>query len=724
MRRWKLLSTSNQKHWASLIFVLALSVFTVNSRYSTDLLMTSLTSYKADPFDGTVMPIQTVPDWSNLSGDEYKLSYSEYDDSQLIDIPAYRNDYLTMDPSSLGWSSSDKIIRNTQITYPVPYAGNYELNHCGEGCGSHPAVDIKTAEGTPVYVIANGVVEDAGTSGSWGNYIVVRHEGVPNPASPKQKTTLYSSYSHLLELYVADGDILDKGDVIGQVGDTGTATTYHLHFQIDNNNAPWYPYWPFTTAQASAAGYGFWDAVSNGVGQDNVYAYTVNPMDFVQEYLDEDAVLDEYEEDPEEEYVEDDVSDEPRQEPEQEDPDPSSDLVYFSSLQFDTPYMTQPGENPMISISLLDEDGFVLKDSGFDGDMTLTLSDEKLGKLSETTLTEDDFRNGVAELNFYAGRVGQVTIHAHIGDREYTSSLLYVLDEFKAFDIFGIRHDGTFVPNKAEIIYVEAQDEDGNPTPAFDGYGKVKLSIVQGSGTLEPNILDKDDFEGGVAEVVFTGDANKPTMIQVTYGVIDVRSTVLSPDLFNDFDEEDSYYEAVSYLYRKGTVQGYPDGSFQPLRTVSRVESLKFIFAGLDQTLSPGLKASYKDTDNDQWYSSYLANASQRDIVEGYPDGTFKPSQGVNRVEFLKMLFSTVENISVDPIVKENPYDDVNALAWYAPYVQFAKEKNLFPISGSSFNPAEPMSRVEVAEVIYRLITVLQNGESSYSTSLNRPSDY
>jgi hypothetical protein len=54
--------------------------------------------------------------------------------------------------------------------------------------------------------------------------------------------------------------------------------------------------------------------------------------------------------------------------------------------------------------------------------------------------------------------------------------------------------------------------------------------------------------------------------------------------------------------------------------------------------------------------------------------------------------------------------------------VQYAKEKNIFPISDRYFEPSEPMSRLEVAEVIYRLIAVTQNNGEPYSV-LTSPTD-
>ncbi len=88
-------------------------------------------------------------------------------------------------------------------------------------------------------------------------------------------------------------------------------------------------------------------------------------------------------------------------------------------------------------------------------------------------------------------------------------------------------------------------------------------------------------------------------------------------------------------------------------------------------------------------------------------------------MEFLKMLFGTIE-VTIDPVVTEDPYEDVDNLSWYAPYVQYAKGKNLFPISGDYFSPGDPMSRAEVAEVIYRLLTVQSNDGESYN-SLMKP---
>jgi len=86
----------------------------------------------------------------------------------------------------------------------------------------HEGIDILAPEGTPVRAAGYGVVVYAGDGmRGYGNAIVLDHgDGV---------TTLYG---HLKKIRVRSGDAVAAGSVIGTVGDTGNATTTHLHFEL------------------------------------------------------------------------------------------------------------------------------------------------------------------------------------------------------------------------------------------------------------------------------------------------------------------------------------------------------------------------------------------------------------------------------------------------------------------------------------------------------------
>ena len=63
---------------------------------------------------------------------------------------------------------------------------------------------------------------------------------------------------------------------------TGKTTTPHLHLQVDRANAPFLPYWPFTTSEAHKAGYDFFEAVSQGLNREQIHRYSVDPLDFIE----------------------------------------------------------------------------------------------------------------------------------------------------------------------------------------------------------------------------------------------------------------------------------------------------------------------------------------------------------------------------------------------------------------------------------------------------------
>ena len=90
----------------------------------------------------------------------------------------------------------------------------------------HAGVDIANSAGTPVYAASSGVVEFAGWSGGFGNYIRVNHgNGVT------------TGYPHLQNggILVRVGQQVTVGQNIGRMGTTGYSTGNHLHFEVRQN---------------------------------------------------------------------------------------------------------------------------------------------------------------------------------------------------------------------------------------------------------------------------------------------------------------------------------------------------------------------------------------------------------------------------------------------------------------------------------------------------------
>jgi len=71
---------------------------------------------------------------------------------------------------------------------------------------------------------------EASYNGSSGNYIVINHGN-----------GFVTTYMHNSVNTVKAGKQVKKGDIIGKVGSTGTATGSHLHFQVTYNGTPLNP---------------------------------------------------------------------------------------------------------------------------------------------------------------------------------------------------------------------------------------------------------------------------------------------------------------------------------------------------------------------------------------------------------------------------------------------------------------------------------------------------
>jgi peptidoglycan LD-endopeptidase LytH len=108
------------------------------------------------------------------------------------------------------------------------------------GTRAHQGWDLWAPVGTPIYAVANGVVEFVRLdSGDYGSQICASFE---NPNSPG--SLLYAFYAHLSQIYVTEKAVVEEGQVLGLTGNTGNASTLssfedeHLHFELRTSVAP------------------------------------------------------------------------------------------------------------------------------------------------------------------------------------------------------------------------------------------------------------------------------------------------------------------------------------------------------------------------------------------------------------------------------------------------------------------------------------------------------
>ena len=89
----------------------------------------------------------------------------------------------------------------------------------------HTGIDLAAVEGTPIIAAGEGIILSTETKGGYGKQISIEHND-----------GYITRYAHLSKILVKTGDVVNRGDTIGEVGSTGLSTGNHLHYEISHHN--------------------------------------------------------------------------------------------------------------------------------------------------------------------------------------------------------------------------------------------------------------------------------------------------------------------------------------------------------------------------------------------------------------------------------------------------------------------------------------------------------
>ncbi|MCC6643726.1 S-layer homology domain-containing protein [Candidatus Peregrinibacteria bacterium] len=228
-----------------------------------------------------------------------------------------------------------------------------------------------------------------------------------------------------------------------------------------------------------------------------------------------------------------------------------------------------------------------------------------------------------------------------------------------------------------------------------------------------PPLVDNSATDTSLTTTAETSDESTAVDTSTTTSGTTATSTVKTVtkgfEDFNDVSVNHPYYNAIIVLRYQGVLSGYSDNTFHPDQPLNRVEALKLVFEVADLDFNTGIaSAKFSDTEANTWYTSYLNRAAFLEIVSGYPDGSFRPSQSVNLVEFLKMLELAQKVDLSKSTLAQIPYADVMPGQWYSKYVNFAKINNLLDTDEqNNIHPDQALTRGRAAEIIYRFRNML-----------------
>ena len=149
---------------------------------------------------------------------------------------------------------------------------------------------------------------------------------------------------------------------------------------------------------------------------------------------------------------------------------------------------------------------------------------------------------------------------------------------------------------------------------------------------------------------------------------------------YSDVPGNKWYNNAISTLSNMGIICGYPDGTFRPDAPITRAELTK-IAAGFfsDPRVAATYDGRFSDVHDAEWYISYLMTALEEGLIEGYPDGSFRPNRPITRAETCTIVNRTLgRKPEKDHLLPEsnmiNWPDNINRNIWY--YAQMQEATN------------------------------------------------
>ncbi|WIB10943.1 S-layer homology domain-containing protein [Arthrobacter sp. zg-Y820] len=173
---------------------------------------------------------------------------------------------------------------------------------------------------------------------------------------------------------------------------------------------------------------------------------------------------------------------------------------------------------------------------------------------------------------------------------------------------------------------------------------------------------------------------------------------------FRDIPSGTQFERDIRWTGNAGVATGYEDGTYRPLEPVRRDAMAAFLyrFHGSPDFVPPSTSPFVDLRTTDKFYKEITWLASMG-ISAGWPDGTYRPLQPVNRDAMAAFMFRTVNTANFSEPA-DSPYKDVKNTD------QFYREMAFMSAAGvttgwpdGTFRPLEPVSRDAMAALLYRL---------------------
>jgi hypothetical protein len=190
----------------------------------------------------------------------------------------------------------------------------------------------------------------------------------------------------------------------------------------------------------------------------------------------------------------------------------------------------------------------------------------------------------------------------------------------------------------------------------------------------------------------------------VTFGFTPAASASQFQDIQGNWAKQ-----AIEQLNQKNIIGGYPDGSFKPNDSITRAEFSAVLVKSLGLNTMPVTQSAFSDVPSNYWAAPAIQAVKSAGVINGYPDGSFGPMRPITRAEAI----AVVVNAARVPMPTEAEADRILAAygdtavvpAWAKRSMAAAVQSGLYandPMSVYRLTPLNPATRADVSAMLYK----------------------
>jgi hypothetical protein len=372
---------------------------------------------------------------------------------------------------------------------------------------------------------------------------------------------------------------------------------------------------------------------------------------------------------------------------------------------------------------------------GADGSLWVAAQDETAGKLVKLSSAGEV----IAELPLPAGLVQAFSLQMRASDGSlYGTARSVEQPEVYPDTVFQMTADGALLWQISGYSGMGFVPQDGSVWVAAPGHSPI-ITVPEAPSFRVGSAVAHLDADGqclwrgetfsGPGYLTINSYDGSPWLYD--FDNCQLVHLQVAPLPFSDVPADYWAFDAIVACVDAGIVQGYGDNTYLPELPVTRSQMAAYISRGLAGsdgavTVPTGvIEPSFTDVGEDHWAYRYIEYCVGANIVEGYPDGGYRPDEVVNRGQMAVYIARTLVTPSGDadvphfdePVVLTSiivpGFSDVtpdNEWAWCYDHVMYCVAQGVvqgFPVPpGSSdlprYEPANPVTRDQMAVFVAR----------------------